>query len=724
MNWLNALDVAGFRWVNQSWANPLFDAIMPWLSGNPFFAPTLVLALVLLVSLGGVRGRVCGGLLILALVVGNVVVFEGLKEFFGRARPFVDLADARVLVGRGGSPSMPSSHAANWFLGTAILLIYYPRTLWVMLPLAVGVSFSRVYCGVHYPSDVLAGAAVGAGLGFGGVGLLEWVWRSLGRRWFPLWWRHLPSWRKPVWHADALAWQPDAPVIRDAAAVADRQWLRLGYGFVLVMLLVRWAYVASDTIQLSEDEAYQWLWSKHLALSYYSKPPMIAYLQWVGTTLWGDTELGVRFFSPLCAAVISLLLLRFFAAQVNARAGFALVLALTATPLMAVGSVLMTIDPPLVLFWVAAMVAGWKAVQPHGRTRDWAWVGLWMALGFLSKYLALAQWVSFALVFALWPPARRQLGKPGPYVALAVSLLGTVPVLVWNAQHDWITVTHVSENAQLDRTWAPTLRFVWDFLGAMLGLLNPVFFLGLGWAGFHVWRRRRLHPLGLYLLLMGAPVFLGYAAFTLYGRVLPNWIAVSVVPLFAVLILYGEARWRTNERRWLKPAWVAGLTLGLTAVTLLHESNWIAKLTGQPLPARLDPLRRVRDWDQVARVVGEERRKLAEEGRPVFVIGDHSGVTGLVSFYLPEAKQAVQAGAPFVFVRSADHPENQFFFWPGYAERRGQNAIYVIDTDRPVPAPERLVREFESVTDLGVRDITSRGRVMKRLQLFACRGLR
>lgn len=724
MNGLESLDVAGFRLVNQTLANPVFDALMPQLSANRAFVPAVLLGLVLLFWRGGARGRLCVVMLAFWLVVGNVLIFEGLKELFGRARPFLELPDARLLVGRGGSPSMPSSHAANWFLGTGILWIYYRRTWWFMLPLAFGVSYSRVYCGVHYPSDVLVGAFVGTVVGWGGVWGMEALWRWLGRRWFPLWWRRLPSWRTPVWHADPLAWQADAPPIRDPAATADHQWLRLGYGFLLVMLAVRWGYIASDTIQLSEDEAYQWLWSKHLDWSYYSKPPLIACIQWAGTHLWGDTQFGVRFFSPVFAAVIGLLMLRFFATHVTARAGFCLLIALTAAPLLAVGSVLMTIDPPLVMFWTAAMVAGWKAVQPNATTRDWLWVGLWTGLGFLSKYLALAQWVSFALVFGLWAPARRHLQRPGPYAAVLISLLCTLPVIYWNAQHQWITVTHVGENAQMGRAWTPTLRFVWDFFGAMAGLLNPVFLVGIGWAGVNVWRQRRAHPVRLYLLLMGAPVFLGYALFTLYGRVLPNWIAVSVVPLFAVMIAYGEARWRTSVRRWLKPTWIAALLLGLTAVTLLHETNWVAKITGSRLPARLDPLRRVRDWDQVAKLVGDAREQLAAEGRPVFLIGHHYGITSLVAFYLPEAKAAVQRGEPFVYARSADRPRNQFYFWPGYLDRKGQNAIYMMDTDKPVPPPERLTREFESVTDLGVHDIVNRGRVMKRIQLFDCRELR
>src|SRR5882762_7010025 len=172
------------------------------------------------------------------------------------------------------------------------------------------------------------------------------------------------------------------------------------------LLLARLFYIASGKIELVGDEAYQWLWSKHLALSYFSKPPLIAYTHWLGTLIWGDTGLGVRCFSPVIAAVLAFLMLRFFALHVNARAGFFLVLIFTATPLTALGSILMTIYPISVLFWTLAMLAGWRAVQEKGTTVDWIWVGIWMALGFLSKYTELFQLLCWVVFFALWPPAR------------------------------------------------------------------------------------------------------------------------------------------------------------------------------------------------------------------------------------------------------------------------------------------------------------------------------
>ena len=112
----------------------------------------------------------------------------------------------------------------------------------------------------------------------------------------------------------------------------------------------------------------------------------------------------------------------------------------------------------------------------------------------------------------------------------------------------------------------------------------------------------------------------------------------------------------------------------------------------------------------------------------MFIITDHYGVAGEISFYLPEARTSVKTN-PLVYYQTTSVPENQFYFWPGYTERKGENAIYVRQLDRdnpsPFPAPSRLQQEFESVTDLGVTNVLYHGKFLLRpFQLFACRGVR
>jgi hypothetical protein len=138
-------------------------------------------------------------------------------------------------------------------------------------------------------------------------------------------------------------------------------------------------------------------------------------------------------------------------------------------------------------------------------------------------------------------------------------------------------------------------------------------------------------------------------------------------------------------------------------------------------------LHRIRQWSEVARAAGDARRELLAEGKPVFIIADHYGLVGEISFYLPEARAAL-ADEPLVFYQTTPAPVNQFYYWPGYKDRKGQNAIFIRELERDrasnPPVPPALREEFESVTDMGVRDVLYHGRVLRPLQIFACRGLR
>lgn len=739
MPWLQSLDESLLRAINQGLSNDLLDWLMPLFAWNAFFVPALIVLAIALLWKGGPRGRIFVFLVALIIAMGDAFVINTIKHALARARPFHDIPELNLLVGRGSSASMPSSHTATWFAGTLIAYAFYRRSIYVMLPLAIMMAISRVYVGVHYPSDVLAGAILGMGYAAAGLVLAQILWRRCGPLLTPEWFRQTP----------VLLHAPSRSTASSAVNLSDRSYLRFGYAVIGCVLLARLIYLASGEIELSEDEAYQWLWSKHLALSYYSKPPMIAYVQFLGTSVWGDTEFGVRFFSPVIAAALSVVILRFFAANATAAAGFWLVLILNCAPLLAVGGTLLTVDPLLVLFWTAAMVSGWRAVQPDGRTAHWVWTGVCIGLGFLSKYTAALQVICFAIYFALRPEARLHLRRPGPYIALILVALSTTPVVIWNAQHNWVTVEHVASNAARSDAWRPTLKYFWEFLGAEFALLNPFFFVGMIWAMVTFWRSPARTALWDYCFCMGGPLFIGYLCFSLYKRVFPNWIAAAIVPLFCLMVLYWRHRaatgWRLPRR-----ALAAGLGLGAFAVVVLHDTDLTRKIIRPALPAERDPLRRVRSWSETARIVSGERAKLLSEGKEVFVVTDHYGMAGQLSFYMPEAKSALRKRSMFIYTRTATHPRNQFYFWPGYRNyRRGQNAIFVNERRPPklardwfwkwlrgqqdlyvqAPAtvegaPAELIAEFESVNSLGTWDVMYRDRVFRRVQLFACRNLR
>jgi len=738
--WLQSIDVSLFRFINASLGNPVFDKLMPFLSDSPWLTCLFVVLAIFLVWKGGARGRVCALMLFLTICLGNWLMVDTIKNALARPRPFQTLPDVILRIGKGGSFSLPSSHAANWFAATLVLLVYYRRTIWAMLPLALLVCFSRVYNGVHYPSDVLAGAVLGAGYSAVIIWMFDTLWQTLGPRWFPLWKAQLPSLASPV----------AGPAAAGDPGVRDAQWLRLGYLLTAFLLLVRIAYLASGKIELSEDEAYQWLWSKHLALSYYSKPPLIAYVQFLGTHLWGDSQFGVRFFSPVITAVLSILVLRFMTRLTGGRTAFILLLAMCASPLLDLGAIVMTVDPLSVLFWTAAMLAGWRAAGQAGTTRQWLWTGLWMGLGDLSKPTNLFQFVCWGVFFLLWPPARAHLRRPGPWLAILIAALCSLPVVIWNSQHGWIMASHVASDGQLGVTTHRT--YTGEFLLTEAGVLNPVFFAGALWAAAAFWRGGRRDPCQLYLFSMGAPLFLTYFLVSFHTRIEANWIAPAIVPMFCLMAVYWSAR-RPSCPALLKQCLCLGLGAGIFAAVLAHDPQLLNKLVHRQLPAQLDVLRRVRGWKEMARIVGDARLKIETQGKPVFIICEHYGFTSQVSFYLPEAKSRVTTD-PLVYYYVTPKPDNQFYFWPNYLNHAGQNALFVREIDKPQlrvnffsweglsrwwhrsgnlylndipptrPLPQQIRQEFEFITDLGVKDVVADGNIVRRIQLFECRNLR
>ena len=715
-----------FQWFNHGIVNPVFDVVMPILSGNPLFKPGLAFLAFALFWKGGRRGICCALMLAATLAVGETGTGI-LKRTVGRPRPYETHPETRMLAGKGLNGSMPSGHSAIWAGAAMVAAAYYPRSRKVMFPLAAGVGISRMYVGVHYPSDVLAGWAWGAVYGWCLPRFFEAAWRTVGSRWFPFWHQRVPS----------LLRVDEIPVSLSPASGAgelDGHWRRLTWMTIGGLLAARFGYLASAVIELSEDEAYQWLWSKHLDLSYYSKPPFIAYAQWIGTQVWGDRELGVRFLAPVLSAATAWGLSGFVARLAGWRTGFFLVAVLTSMPLLSVGSIILTVDALTVAFCTLAMVAGWKALEKDC-TGWWAVVGVGLMGTFLSKYFSPFLIAGFAAFFWIHPPARRHLRRPGPWLALAMNAVAILPVIFWNSRNGWITFIHLQQRGNLDQPWSFRPQFLPEFIAATLGLMNPVFLVGVVLALVGFWRRRRssvatdapmdeTRSLALrYVLCFGLPVFLFYLAYTLRSRVQPNWVATTFAPLAVFAVLWWEGRHRAGSRMGLHLLrW--GVGIGLPLVVVLHETNLILKLSGHSLPVAIEPLVRVRGYREAAAVVRTERDQLLKEGRPVMVVADHYGWAGELSFYM-DGPAPVLAKTPTVTVLESERPINQIWFWPEYrySGRPGLTVLYVHPEGRTGLGASWAAR-FESVTDLGVRDVEVRGRIFHRLHLYACRNQR
>lgn len=175
---IEAIDRAIFVLINTTLRHVFLDQLMPFVTDKWNFVVPVVLVVFYLLTKGGQQGRliVGGAILLVVCADGSATV---LRSYFQRVRPCQTLEGVRLLVGCSDSFSFPSNHATNAFALAAFFATYYRQRAVLLFVIAVLVGYSRIYVGVHYPTDVLAGAFLGVafGLAFGVSS------RRLGRRW-------------------------------------------------------------------------------------------------------------------------------------------------------------------------------------------------------------------------------------------------------------------------------------------------------------------------------------------------------------------------------------------------------------------------------------------------------------------------------------------------------------------------------------------------------------
>lgn len=161
MNYILNLDIRLFYFFNQKIANGFFDWLMPIITTKQnWIIPILILWLALLIF-GTKKTRIAAILLFITVGTTDPVCYRLLKPTFKRLRPSHALEDVRLLVRKGGKYGFPSNHAANITAAMAVLSYFLRKYRYAFSSVALLVSFSRIYVGVHYPLDVLFGMGIG-----------------------------------------------------------------------------------------------------------------------------------------------------------------------------------------------------------------------------------------------------------------------------------------------------------------------------------------------------------------------------------------------------------------------------------------------------------------------------------------------------------------------------------------------------------------------------------
>jgi 4-amino-4-deoxy-L-arabinose transferase-like glycosyltransferase len=373
---------------------------------------------------------------------------------------------------------------------------------------------------------------------------------------------------------------------------------------------------------LAPDEAYYWVWSRALAAGYPDHPPMVALWVRAGTTLAGDTPLGIRLLGPLSAAVASLLLAdaadRLLPGR---RAGLMAAALLNATLLLGVGAVVMTPDTPLLFFWTGCLWALARLLRGGGAAW-WLPAGLFAGLAMTAKYTAAFLWLGIALWLLATPSVRGQLLRPGSWLGALLGGAVFLPVVLWNAEHGWASFARQGGRVA---EWHPAsaIRFIGELIGGQIGLATPLVFVlfvagvvvGVGRA----WRTR--DPVWTLLAALTLPAVLVFAQHAFGDRVQGNWPAI-IYPAAAIAAAGLQGRiWQRLQG----PA----LALGFAITLIVYlQAGWAPV----SLPVRLDPMAlRLSGWDTLAAQIADVRQQTGAD----FVAADQYGVAAELALGLP-----------------------------------------------------------------------------------------
>jgi len=404
-------------------------------------------------------------------------------------------------------------------------------------------------------------------------------------------------------------------------------------GLVSISFLLRLFYISQ--VELLPEDSYYWNYSQHLDLGYLDHPPMVAWIIWLGTHVFGGVEFGVRIGALGCAVIAAFFSYRLTRNLFGEESALVALVLLQLMPFFFLAGLLMTPDAPLTAAWSATLYFLERALI-GGQGRAWLYAGVTIGLGLISKYtIGMLMPVAFLFVL-LDPESRRWLLRWQPYVALGFALLIFSPVIIWNAQHEWASFAF-----QTSRRLAERPRFSFHrLLISALVLLTPTGFMTLFAS------RLSRKPESRRWLFLQLAVFVPLSVFVVFSfrhDVKIDWTGalwLGAVPALAVSIVEFGKTGVKGFRGWLYSAWgPTAVIMILLLGTGLHYLALGLPGVGYSNHLELVPV----GWRDLGRQVNAIAADLRQEtGREPVIVGmDRYELASQLTFYAPDHARSV-----------------------------------------------------------------------------------
>jgi 4-amino-4-deoxy-L-arabinose transferase-like glycosyltransferase len=481
-------------------------------------------------------------------------------------------------------------------------------------------------------------------------------------------------------------------------------------GATLMMVVLRLVAIRLSPLQLYADEAQYWLWSRHLDLGYFTKPPLLAWIIRL-TTLMGDAEPLVRLSSPLLHAAAGLLLFCAARRLYDSRTALFSLLVYATMPAVQLGSFVVSTDTPLVACLSAALFAYVALQTAEGRGRWLAAGGLGLALGlaFLAKYAALYSVLGIALHLAISRDARKAWTPAVIALAAGVFALSVAPNLIWNASHGLASFSHLAKEAAWGARRGGLLAGL-GFLGSQFGVFAPLPFAVLLGGAIWLGLRRRLQRSDLLLLAWTAPPLVIVLAQAFIAGAKSNWAVAAFAP-GSILVAAWMLRW--GRSRILTAVVAAQALFALCALVVVTDPQ-IADRVGLS-----DALKGVRGGRELTSII-VERAKTEQLAGPLSAVAiDERELFNTAAYYGRD--YFGRDGPPLKAWLAGPYPQNQGELASPLTPAVGQRVLAV---SHDGAYTQGMRGQFQRAGETDIGDVWIDRKHRRKLEMFVGEGFK
>lgn len=409
---------------------------------------------------------------------------------------------------------------------------------------------------------------------------------------------------------------------------------------------------------LTDDESHYWQYSQYLDFSYYDHPPLVGYLIYISTRIFGNNLYGVRIPSILCFIVSSIYFYKLIKETHNEKVAFYSTLLFSFIPIIFVGSIITLPDAPLGMFWMMYMFYFYKFVITEEKWYLYL-CGIILGFALLSKYNAIFLFISSLMILLVVRKLRSLLFKKNFYYSYLSSVLIFSPVIFWNITHKFVSFSYQLSRGMKSKPFNILIFF--ENILTQSAYLSPIVFFAIIYCliYFLIKKTDFKYRFFVYFALPGIILFNLVGTRTI---ILPHWPVISYVSCLPLIIFIDKNR----IIYYLSLVSSIFISLFVILVTLFGIIKLPQNLVDKDTPDKLY------GWDVAAKEVYD----IINYYKTDFIITHKYFIAGQIRFAL--CKYYKKNKIPEVFC--LDDYLNQYDFWnKNLINYNGKNAVFVTD---------------------------------------------